>query len=44
MTNHDKYYIKTKMETKNWNEKPHLNRVVREVLPEEVAFKVKSKE
>lgn len=34
MTNHDKCYIKTKIETNNWNEKPHLNRVVKEVLPE----------
>lgn len=40
MTNHDKYYI----ETDDQNEKPNLNRVVREVLLEEMTFKARSKE
>lgn len=40
MTNHDKCYIKTKIETNDQNEKCGLDRVVRELL----TFKVKSKE
>ena len=44
MTSCDKCYVKTKIETTNQNEKPSLNRIDREVLPEEVTFKVRSKE
>ena len=41
---HDKYYEKTKIESNDQNEKSSLNRIVWKVLPEEVTFKVKSKE
>ena len=44
MPNHDKYYVKTKTETNDQNEKPSLNRIVWKFLPEEVTFKVRSKE
>lgn len=44
MTNHDQCYVKINIGTNDENEKPGLNRVVRELLPEEVTFKVKSKE
>ena len=32
MTNHDKYYVKSKIETNDQYEKPSLNRIVREFL------------
>ena len=44
LCHHDKYYEKTKIETNDQNENSSLNRIVWKVLPEEVTFKVKSKE
>lgn len=42
MTNHDKCY--DTIEIDGQNEKPSLEKIVREALPEEVAFKVRSEE
>lgn len=42
MTNRDKCY--DKIETNDQSEKPCLEKVVREVLPEEVTLKVRSEE
>lgn len=44
MINHGQCYVKINIETNDQNEKPGLNKVVRELLSEEVTFKVKSKE
>lgn len=44
MTNHDQCYVNINIEISDQNEKPGLNRLVRELLPEEVTFQVKSKE